>query len=39
VVKVWVIVRKKSSYKHLFNSEWLRRYCCLDLQTQNHCEW
>jgi hypothetical protein len=36
VVKVWVIVRKKSSYKHLSNSEWLTGYSCLTLQTQNH---
>jgi hypothetical protein len=24
---------KKSSYEHVSNSEWLRRYSCLNLQT------
>jgi len=37
VVKVWVI-KKKSSYKHLSNSEWLTRYSCLNLQTKRTIE-
>ena len=30
---------KKSSCKHVFNSEWLPRWSSLNLQTQKHCEW
>jgi hypothetical protein len=38
-VKVSVIVRRKSSYEHVSNSEWLPRYGCLNLQIQKHCKW
>jgi hypothetical protein len=38
-VTVSVIGRKKSSYEHVCNSEWLPRHSCLNLQIQKHCEW
>ena len=31
--------KKKSSYKHVSNSEWLLRLFCLNLQIQKHHEW
>ena len=30
---------KRSPYEHVSNSEWSLRHSCLNLHTQNHCEW
>ena len=37
-VIVRVVVRK-SSHEHVYNSEWLPKNSCLNLQIQKHCEW
>jgi len=29
-----VIVRKRNSYEHVFNSEWLPKYKCFNLQKK-----
>jgi len=33
-----VTVRKKISYEHVSNSEWLPRENCLNLQIQKQCK-
>jgi len=30
--------KKKSSYEHVSNYEWLPRYSCMNLQIQKFCE-
>jgi len=33
------IVKKKSSYELVSDSEWLPRQCYLTLRMQKHCKW